>query len=68
MADTINVTFHFVFVREGYEPVPAFESHYDALLLENVIFSSDTIKDILEHLKEPLAPGPDCIHSKVLSE
>ena len=67
-ADTINATFQSVFVREGNEPVPAFESRYDGPLLEDVTFSPDTIKDILEHLKESSAPGPDGIHPKVLSE
>ena len=67
-ADTINLTFQSVFVNEGDEPLPDFETRYDGPLLEDIQFTTDTVKNLLENLEESSAPGPREIHPKVLSE
>ena len=48
--------------------VPDFESRYDGPLLEDIQFTTNTVKNLLENLEESSAPGPRGIHPKVLSE
>merc|ERR1739842_98006 len=60
--------FQSVFVREGDGPVPVLDFHYAGPPLEDVNFNVNDVQNILSHLKETSAPGPDGIHPKVLNE
>ena len=65
-ADTINATFQSVFVREGDGPIPLPAFQFNGVFLEDFEFTEFDVYNILIHLKESSAPGPDTIHPKVL--
>ena len=67
-ANVINNTLQSVFVREGDGPIPQPTFVFHDVILEDIDFTEETVKDILDQLKESLAPGPDGIHAKVLKE
>ena len=64
----MNKCFQSVFVREGDVPIPRPNVYFNDTLLDDITFVINDVKDILIHLKESSAPGPDGLHPKVLKE
>ena len=67
-ADVMNKTFQSVFIKEGNEPVPRPNHYFYEELLEDFVFDANEVKNILSHLKESSAPGPDGFHPKATKE
>ena len=67
-ADEMNLCFQSVFIQEGDELVPRPETFFNDKLLDDIHFDKKEVNDIMNHLKESSAPGPDIFHPKVLNE
>ena len=66
-ADTLNNFFSSVFVEEGDGPVPTFSFDFENELNDIIITEQDIYKT-LSKLNTSKAPGPDCIHPRILKE
>ena len=65
MAEILNRFFASVFTKEDISNIPVCESETD-VRLENVVFTTNKIRDKIKGLKPNSAPGPDSITVSLL--
>ena len=64
----MNLTFHSVFISEldGFIPQPS--QLFQGATLDVVIFTKETVYEIIVKIKDSSAPGPGNLHPKILIE
>ena len=66
--DAMNKTFQSVFVKENLDDLPHIDQVWTGDKLVDVDFSQLDTQNFLNKLNEDSAPGPDVVHSMVLSK
>ena len=66
-AQILNNFFSSVFTNEDTSRVPVL-SAYEGSPLENLVFTEDKVKALLDGLNTSSSPGPDGIHPRILKE
>ena len=67
-AETMNSTFHSVFIREEEGPIPSPNFSFQGELLVDIEFTVNDVAELLGKLKEVSSPGPDGVHPRYLRE
>ena len=62
----LNEKYHSVFVSEPDGPVPVTRYNFQGPTLNDIVFTVDEVKKLLDELKEYSAPGPCEVLAKVL--
>ena len=65
VCELLNKEFEKVFIKEDDQPIPS-TGEFHGLKLTTCAISEDIVKEHLEALKTPSAPGPDNVHPMLL--
>jgi hypothetical protein len=67
-AEVLNNFFSSVFTHEECSDIPHFEDRPYTSPLDDITFSSEQIKKVLDKLNPNKSPGPDKVHPRILRE